>query len=173
MRTLFQVFIFFSVTLAGLFAQVTEYPHVMDNGGGGASNGANKQIASIGQAVIGFASSTNYSNQAGYITASIGPYLGIKEEPQKEKLPTKFELEQNIPNPFNSQTLIRFSLPEDCEFDFNVYNSLGERVYTETRKAKRGSYIIEFNAGAMPSGVYLYELKAGSNIARKKMTLVK
>ncbi|MGB9561530.1 MAG: hypothetical protein ACPL6C_01825, partial [bacterium] len=54
-----------------LYGQITEYPHVMDNGGGGASNGAYKQIASIGQAVIGIAGSVNYSNQAGYITVAI------------------------------------------------------------------------------------------------------
>ncbi len=156
-----------------LYGQITEYPHVMDNGGGGASNGAYKQIASIGQAVIGIAGSVNYSNQAGYITVAIGPYLGIKEEPQKEKLPIKFELGQNIPNPFNASTIIKFSLTEDCEFTFNVYNSLGEKVHTETHFKKTGRYIVEFNAGNLPSGVYLYELKAGNNIARKKMMLIK
>lgn len=166
----------FTLTLwLTLSSQTTERPHTTDNGGGGASNGTNKQIASIGQAVIGFSGSTNYQNQAGYITASIGPFLGIKEEPQQEnsKLPTKFELSQNSPNPFNSRTLIHIALPEDCEFTFNVYNSLGELIHSETHTTTKGKYILEFNAGSLPSGVYLYELKAGSNIARKRMLIVK
>jgi len=162
------------ILAAFAYAQVTEYPHVMDNGGGGASNGMYKQVASIGQAVIGIAGNTSYGNQAGYITAGIGPYLGIKEEPEKETTrPLEFELSQNYPNPFNSITRIDFCLPQDGEFIFNVFNSIGEKIYTETGNKKAGWYIIEYDPGRLPSGIYYYELKSGEKVARKKMLLLK
>jgi len=36
-----------------------------------------------------------------------------------------------------------------------------------------GSYEIEFDAANLPSGVYLYQLRAGSYVQTKKMILMK
>ncbi|MCW9096714.1 MAG: T9SS type A sorting domain-containing protein, partial [Ignavibacteriaceae bacterium] len=36
-----------------------------------------------------------------------------------------------------------------------------------------GTYEVEFNASALPSGIYFYELKTGSFAQTKKMILMK
>ena len=47
-----------------------------------------------------------------------------------EMVPSKFELMQNFPNPFNSGTQITFSLPSETEVYLSIYNLLGQEVLT-------------------------------------------
>lgn len=89
-------------------------------------------------------------------------------------LPTEFALEQNFPNPFNPSTVIRYALPASGNVTLTVYNSLGEAVKTLVNSSKEAGYHeVSFNATDLPSGLYLYELKAGSFSSVKKMLLMK
>jgi hypothetical protein len=59
-----------------------------------------------------------------------------------------------------------------------VYDVLGNEISTLVSEEKpAGSYEIEFNAvsaaGGLSSGVYTYQLQAGSFVLTKKMLLVK
>ena len=45
-------------------------------------------------------------------------------------LPPAFRLEQNFPNPFNTETTIAFSLPESSYVNLTVYNATGQPVQT-------------------------------------------
>ncbi|QQS36377.1 MAG: T9SS type A sorting domain-containing protein [Ignavibacteriales bacterium] len=95
---------------------------------------------------------------------------------------TEFVLEQNYPNPFNPTTKIGFSIPtvtlrqaqSDTRVTLKVFDVLGNEVATlvdEYREA--GKYEIEFDAGNLSSGVYYYQLKAGSFTQIRKMILIK
>ncbi|OQY79314.1 MAG: hypothetical protein B6D45_01000 [Ignavibacteriales bacterium UTCHB3] len=89
-------------------------------------------------------------------------------------LPTDYVLEQNFPNPFNPNTIIRFAIPFTGNVTLKVYNALGETVKTlidETKEA--GYYEVPFNAADLPSGLYLYELKSGNFSSVKKMLMMK
>jgi hypothetical protein len=90
-------------------------------------------------------------------------------------VPDQFTLSQNYPNPFNPVTRIDFSLPWDTdEVNFDVYNILGRRVHAETMKdMSAGSYTIEFSGEGLPSGIYLYRLRADDKILTRKMSLLK
>lgn len=88
--------------------------------------------------------------------------------------PSKFELAQNYPNPFNPSTSISFTIPQSGNVKLAVYNLLGQEVavlVNEFREA--GTYDVEFNAGNLNSGVYLYKLEANGSTFIKKMTLLK
>jgi hypothetical protein len=55
-----------------------------------------------------------------------------------------------------------------------VYDVLGNQVATLVNEDKpAGSYELEWNATNFPSGIYFYQLKAGSFIQTKKMVLMK
>ncbi|HEY6907478.1 MAG TPA: T9SS type A sorting domain-containing protein [Ignavibacteriaceae bacterium] len=98
--------------------------------------------------------------------------VGVQD--QAGRLPSDFNLAQNYPNPFNPSTMINFSIPREEYVSLLVFNSLGQKVaelVNETEPA--GNYSVNFNPGPLASGVYLYELKAGSFIQSKKMMLVK
>ena len=55
-----------------------------------------------------------------------------------------------------------------------VYDVLGREVTTLVNETKQpGEYEVEFNAANLPSGVYFYQLRAGSYVTTKKMLLMK
>jgi len=102
-------------------------------------------------------------------------YPSSVEEDQIFSL-TKFLLEQNYPNPFNPSTKIKFSVPNGIVQDVSlkVFDILGNEVATLVDKAKSaGTYEVEFNNPQLSSGIYFYQLSAGSYVETKKMILMK
>lgn len=98
----------------------------------------------------------------------------------EEKLPTKFDLYNNFPNPFNPSTIIKFDIPKDSQVRLEIFNLLGELVETIFNgDYKAGSYQTQWDAKHLSSGVYIYKLSvqysdnSGSNLAVKKMILMK
>jgi photosystem II stability/assembly factor-like uncharacterized protein len=88
--------------------------------------------------------------------------------------PTKIYLEQNYPNPFNPSTRIQYAVSSRQFISLKVYDILGEEIETLVNEEKpEGPHEVEFNASTLPSGVYFYQLKAGTNIETKKMLLMK
>jgi subtilisin family serine protease len=92
----------------------------------------------------------------------------------KNPLPLQFELSQNYPNPFNPSTLIKFAIPSGSHVILKIYDMLGREVRTLLNEEKApGNYSVNFIAGNLPSGVYLYKLSAGNFTAAKKLILIK
>lgn len=85
-----------------------------------------------------------------------------------------YVLEQNYPNPFNPTTTIGYGLKEKGNVKITILNSIGEEVALIVNEEKESGYhTVEFNAGNLPSGVYFYQLKAGSYVESKKMILLR
>ncbi len=89
-------------------------------------------------------------------------------------IPTKFSIEQNYPNPFNPSTNINYSIPEASKVSIVVYDMLGQKV-AELVNAEQsaGNHAVLFDASNLSSGVYIYQLRAGSFTQTRKMTLIK
>ncbi|MCL5020070.1 MAG: T9SS type A sorting domain-containing protein [Bacteroidetes bacterium] len=89
-------------------------------------------------------------------------------------LPTRFELRQNFPNPFNPSTTISFDLPSTTHVKVCVYNVLGQLVATllEGQKAA-GRYSVVWNAGSLASGIYFCRIESNSFTRTMKMVLMK
>jgi len=96
-------------------------------------------------------------------------------EVEHESLPLLvYKLEQNYPNPFNPTTKISWQLPVSGWQTLKVYDVLGNEVATLVNEYRpAGSYEVEFDASNLSSGVYFYQLKAGSFIEAKKMILLR
>jgi hypothetical protein len=100
-----------------------------------------------------------------------GPLGLISTENQ---IPERFVLEQNYPNPFNPTTQIRFGLPTSGDVKIEVFNVIGEKVSTLwTGYLSSGYHVLEFDAGNLSSGIYIYRLVMGNNIALRKMILMR
>jgi hypothetical protein len=87
---------------------------------------------------------------------------------------TEYSLHQNYPNPFNPSTTIGFDLVEPGFVSLGVYNLIGQRVASVVSgEMEAGRHIVTFDAGQLPSGVYVYRIEANNFAAQKKMMLLK
>ena len=86
---------------------------------------------------------------------------------------------QNWPNPFNPETQIRYSLPEDAFVELIVYDLLGQTVRTLVFDYQQpGSYTLTWDGRdrsgyAAAAGIYLYSLRVGEVIQTRKMALIR
>ncbi len=89
-------------------------------------------------------------------------------------LPHQFALEQNYPNPFNPSTFVRFKVPVTGFVSLRVYDLLGREVVTLVNEMKKpGEYSVEWDARAVPSGVYFYQMVAGEFKQTLKLVVIK
>lgn len=87
---------------------------------------------------------------------------------------TEFSLNQNFPNPFNTNTLIEFSVPQNTYVQLSIYDITGKEIIKLVNNILRaGSYKVNFDANKLSSGVYFYRLNAGFFSQTKKMLLLK
>lgn len=120
----------------------------------------------------------------GFLRNDMGAYGG----PGRTSIPTGVEegtfaplggggffLEQNHPNPFKAETVIRYRLPQPADVVLKVYNPLGQAIRTLVEKAQSaGTYTISWDGRdtlgkkAFP-GIYFYALRAGSRQLTRKM----
>ncbi len=87
--------------------------------------------------------------------------------------PTEFVMHQNYPNPFNATTAITFALPTAADYKLVIFNVVGEEVTSFEGHGGSGLVTVEWDASAYASGVYLYQLIAGSFTETRKMVLLK
>lgn len=89
-------------------------------------------------------------------------------------LPDNFSLSQNYPNPFNPETLIKFDIPRSTFVKLIIYDITGKEMENLiAQPLAAGSYEIQFNGSAYPSGVYFYSLITKDYSETKKMVLLK
>jgi hypothetical protein len=95
-----------------------------------------------------------------------------------EDIPKAFSLAQNYPNPFNPSTSIEYRVGSIEYITLKVYDILGREVTTLVNEEQQpGVYEVEFSPASgnrdLASGIYYYQLKAGSYIQTKKMIYLK
>jgi hypothetical protein len=89
-------------------------------------------------------------------------------------LPATTSLAQNYPNPFNPRTAISYQLSAISVVKISVVDVLGREVALLVQEQKAaGTYSVQWNASGLPSGVYLYQLRAGSFVETRKMVITK
>jgi hypothetical protein len=90
------------------------------------------------------------------------------------EIPAIYNLSQNYPNPFNPVTMIKFALPKATFVKLKVYDILGREVANLVNDFKSaGTYIVDFDASALSSGVYFYKLETDKFTDVKRMVVLK
>jgi hypothetical protein len=90
-----------------------------------------------------------------------------------------YRLEQNVPNPFNPTTTIRYTLPQASDVELAVFGVDGKLVRVLQSGAKpAGTFAATWDGRddsgrSVASGVYFYRLRAGSFNETRKMVLLK
>ncbi|MBN2105520.1 chitobiase/beta-hexosaminidase C-terminal domain-containing protein [bacterium] len=97
-------------------------------------------------------------------------------------MPDAISLTDNYPNPFNSETVIEYSIPSlsgNSQVQLIILDILGRYICTLVdTEQESGSYRSIWNGKdqdhrELPSGIYFYQLKFGENCIRKKMILLR
>jgi len=139
-----------------------------------ADNGSQRVIVPFPLAAM------NDANRDAFLSNVIAGFgTGVAVEEAVETLPKAFALKQNFPNPFNPITSIAFEMPTDQNVRMTVYNMLGQSVRTLVNDQRSaGRYTILWDgrddAGHMVgSGVYFYQIQAGSFTKTAKMVFLK
>lgn len=102
------------------------------------------------------------------------PYTSLTGVKAENFNPVTYSLSQNYPNPFNPSTIIKFTIQNPGLVTLRIYNILGQQVATlVNEQMKTGSYSYTFDGSRLSSGVYFYNINAGSFISTKKMLLLK
>jgi endonuclease/exonuclease/phosphatase family metal-dependent hydrolase len=90
--------------------------------------------------------------------------------------PKQIQLYQNYPNPFNPSTVISYQLSAVSYVTLKVFDILGKEIETLVDEVlEPGIHHSTFHIphSAFTSGVYFYQLRAGSYIETKKMVYLK
>jgi hypothetical protein len=96
------------------------------------------------------------------------------EEEMIDGIPSEYLVSQNYPNPFNPTTKIRYTVPNSSKVVIKVFDILGKEIETLMNEEKpAGTYEVKWNGSNLPSGVYFYQLKAGTFVETKKMILLR
>jgi photosystem II stability/assembly factor-like uncharacterized protein len=90
-----------------------------------------------------------------------------------ESVPTEFRLMQNFPNPFNPSTTIRFNLPVRSFVSLKVFDLLGREISTLVSQELGAGTFSACWEPTVPSGIYIYQLRAGEFLQTKRMVVVK
>ncbi|MBN2010951.1 aryl-sulfate sulfotransferase [candidate division KSB1 bacterium] len=74
-----------------------------------------------------------------------------------------FCVHDNYPNPFNSTTNIRYSIPQSEKVMITVYNIRGQVVLgRQLNSQPAGEHLFQFDSSAISSGIYFYRITAHS-----------
>jgi hypothetical protein len=138
---------------------------------------------------IFFDSEWRWDNQYWYKLAAIDIHGNVSEYvllgqgnvtgDETPETPLVSYVAQNYPNPFNPVTMIRFGLESRGDVSLRIYDPAGRLVRTlveESREA--GHYTEEWDGSdcegrSVASGVYFYNLHAGTFNETKKMVLLR
>jgi hypothetical protein len=107
--------------------------------------------------------------------------VGIGDDRGGLPVPRAFRLEQNVPNPFNPQTDITFTVPDGAveEVELVVFTLRGQRIRTlASGRWPPGRYRFTWDGRDdfgrdLPSGVFLYRLIFGDQALTRKMLMAK
>ncbi|NOZ75568.1 MAG: T9SS type A sorting domain-containing protein [FCB group bacterium] len=103
--------------------------------------------------------------------------LAVKNEIPLQ--PTEFSLSQNVPNPFNPDTRIEYTLKKAGLISLTIYNLRGQAVrHLVSASQSAGKYKITWNGRddwgrSVSTGTYIYRLETGERSVSRKMALVK
>lgn len=102
--------------------------------------------------------------------------VSVEDDLQK---PKQYILEQNYPNPFNPQTKIQYAVGNTQMVTLKIYNLIGQEIFTLANEVQEpGEYSVIWNGrdksgNSLPSGIFIYKIKAGEFMQAKKMILLR
>ena len=134
----------------------------------------------VRSASVTFEDKGSPANRSSALTDSSGHYqlnIVLTSVGPGTTTPTKFQLEQNYPNPFSSSTVVPYELKAQSDIQVTIYDILGRvvrRIAAGAQSAGMHSVLWDGsnNSGQkVATGIYFYSLQAGGELLTRKMVL--
>jgi hypothetical protein len=129
-------------------------------------------------AVFGHSASTSLTALNSLVDKGINYWRNPPKVPVDHltELPGELRMNQNYPNPVslaeNANALVRFALPRDDEARIEVYNVLGQPVFsTGTTQMNAGEHLVTIPLNGFRAGMYLCVLRTTMGSLQKKMII--
>lgn len=96
-----------------------------------------------------------------------------------DQIPAVTAIYQNVPNPFNPNTIIRFDLSKESKVQLEIYNIKGQKVKTLVNsRLEAGTHTynwngVDSNSRSVASGIYFYRFKSDELDRVYKMVVLK
>ncbi len=96
--------------------------------------------------------------------------IGLNENAKVE-----IQLAENYPNPFSETTAINFSLSRSANITLDIYNSMGQIVFTQLYpRLASGNHLVTIHAGDFENGVYYCVITSdGQSTGKVRMVVLK
>lgn len=137
-------------------------------------NTGEKQTIAVAQMIAVGVNRRNSVTHLKALCSQVWQFYLIGVKTVSDKVPEKYLLYQNYPNPFNPSTTIKYQIMKKGFVGITIYDAIGRQVETLVSLSQSpGTYEVQWNASAYPSGVYFYKFTAGSYSETKKLILLK
>jgi Secretion system C-terminal sorting domain len=173
-RVLFGLALVASALVVGpaAHAQMKLEKSVVANGGGPMTSATFSLNGTIGQPVIGLATSGTVSHGIGFWYPTELPPGSVEIVPGYTAGGNT--LLQNFPNPFKGATTIRFTLAHRANVTLKVFSMPGQEIAELARgEFDAGNHDVILNDRQLSSGTYFYQLQVDNHMLRRQMIVAK
>jgi hypothetical protein len=139
----------------------------------------NTSVSTSGQLYLAV-NDSRYDDNFGYLVSFITHnQLTEMKDNDKKYIADSYNISQNYPNPFNPVTNIDYQVPQAELVSINIYDISGRLIkILRNEWQNSGIHSVSWdgtndNGTTVSSGNYFYQVKIGSNVATKKMILLK
>jgi hypothetical protein len=124
-------------------------------------------FAGQSQVLVRFRSISGYSNNLYIDNISLTGSIGINENAIAEKIKV-------YPNPFDNNATVEFTISKTSQVKLNMYNSLGEIVYTlDQNQYTTGTHILTIDGSGFAAGLYNISLTVDNNNTSIPVSVIK
>lgn len=121
--------------------------------------------------IIQYPLSTSLFEATGSYESVTGYKIVISNTSSYEMFNSKeFTLLQNVPNPSNGNTIIKFNTPNSEHISFNITDMFGKIVYSKQIESISGLNTVNINE-KLSAGIYTYSIKNDEKILSKRMVI--
>ncbi len=94
--------------------------------------------------------------------------------PNRSEIPFDFYLKGIYPNPFNSTTILTYSVARDGQIRVSLFDAVGRLVREVSRESvNAGTHRVVINGQGLASGSYVVRVESGSSSIERAVRLVK
>ncbi|GEM_PF-5287060 len=156
---------------SGLLCAFQLQKYALDNGGAQMGSATYASRNSLGEALVGKLSSSNFSSESGIF---VNPSGDLKVDSRPSTPEERISIHSAVPTPFNSSCEILFSVPQDGKVTVEIFALDGRTVLARSQELSAGTHSLVWTPNKdLPSGIYVVRISSAAGQDVKDVLFVK